>query len=678
MKCQKCFKYGHNKRSCKVVPVDGTTGASTQPKGKRGRPRKKGNTRAQPKAPRLAPRNAQPRLRKPNKKVDPQVANEFRERFLKNKIDDLSTQNPYNLKSTVKKAEGDQEVEIEFVPLRGIEFEEKLEQKLEEEVEIMANDQREVAAQRQMAMKDYACPIIAGGAMLERTANEVYDIFKMNMPAYAKFFKELNSNKKRYGKNEKVMVSETASVVIQQQLPPKMKDPVSFTVDITMGDKKVAKAIIDLGASINLMPYSTYAQLGLGELKPTTMSLQLADRSIKYPRGIMEDLLLQVGKLIFLADFVVLDMEGTSAKDKEQTILLGRLFMATTETVIDVHNGKLTMTVLGETDKNDKLEVVLTLEKHEECLDEEVLDLHDKLDEAISVLPNESIIEPLDSPIERYYQVSIAPEDQARTTFTCPFGTFAFRRMPFWLCNTPTTFQRFMLSIFSDMLEDCIEVFMDDFSVFGSSFDACLGNLTRMLERCIECNLTLSWEKSHFMVKQGIVLGHVVSSKDHAALRYLLTKPNAKLRLIRCQRSGNISKRTETPQTFNLVVELFNVWGIDFMRPFSPSHGYEYILVIVDYVSKWVEAIATQTNDAKIVCKFIKDNIFSKFGISRAFISNGETHFCNKAFSVLLKKYGVTHRVATPYHPQTSRQVEVSNRQIKSILKKLVHPSRKD
>eukprot|EP00257_Ricinus_communis_P027212 XP_025014626.1 uncharacterized protein LOC112536208 [Ricinus communis] len=170
-----------------------------------------------------------------------------------------------------------------------------------------------------------------------------------NMPAYAKFFKELNSNKRRYGNNEKVLVSETTSAVLQQQLPPKMKDPGSFTVDITMRDKKVAKAMLDLGASINLMPYSTYAQLGLGQLKPTTMSLQLTDRSIKYPRAIVEDLLIQAGKLIIPADFVVLDMEGTSARDNEQTILLGRPFMATTKTVIDMHNGKLIMTVLGET-----------------------------------------------------------------------------------------------------------------------------------------------------------------------------------------------------------------------------------------------------------------------------------------------------------------------------------------
>eukprot|EP00257_Ricinus_communis_P026797 XP_025014211.1 uncharacterized protein LOC112535731 [Ricinus communis] len=554
------------------------------------------------------------------------------------------------------------------------------------------------------------------------------------MPVYTKFFKELNSNKRRYGNNKKIMVSETASVVLQQQLPPKMKDLGSFTVDITMGDKKDAKAMLDLGAGINLMPYSTYAQLSLGELKPTTMSLQLADRSIKYPRGIVEDLLIQVGKLIIPVDFVVLDMEGRSTRDKEQTILLGRPFMVTTKTVIDVHNGKLTMTVLGETiefkmfhsltispstsiDEYDKLEVALTLEKHEECLDEEFLDLHDKLDEVIPVLSDESIIEPLDLPIEskskiidelpkvelkelpntlKYVflgekntylviiasdlsplkeEVPIAPEDQERTTFTCPFGTFTFRRMPFGLCNTPATLQRCMLSILSDMLEDCIEVFMIDFSVFGSSFDACLSNLTRVLERCIECNLTLSWEKSHFMVKQEDVF---LKMSNKAFWPFAMKCIVGVTLVVRRQPTRFYNQVSSGLRYLKMLIFFVLNVGIDFMLPFSPSHGYEYILVAVDYVSKWVEAITTRTNDANIVCKFVKDNIFSRFGTPRVIISDGRTHFYNKAFSALLKKYGVTHRVATPYHPQTSGQVEVSNRQIKSILEKSVHPSIKD
>ena len=112
-----------------------------------------------------------------------------------------------------------------------------------------------------------------------------------------------------------------------------------------------------------------------------------------------------------------------------------------------------------------------------------------------------------------YNQIVIDQEDQEKTTFTCPFGTFAFRKMPFGLCNAPATFQRCMMSIFSDYIENIIEVFMDDFSVYGNSFDNCLENLTLVLKRCIETNLVLNWEKCHFMVKQGIVLGHVISEK---------------------------------------------------------------------------------------------------------------------------------------------------------------------
>ncbi|XP_065629882.1 uncharacterized protein LOC136067643 [Quercus suber] len=112
-----------------------------------------------------------------------------------------------------------------------------------------------------------------------------------------------------------------------------------------------------------------------------------------------------------------------------------------------------------------------------------------------------------------YYQIEIALEDQGKTTFTCPFGTFAFRRMPFGLCNAPATFQRCMVSIFSDMVEKFLEVFMDDLSVFGDSFDDCLNNLKLVLARCEEKGLVLNWEKCHFMVTSGIVLGHVVSSR---------------------------------------------------------------------------------------------------------------------------------------------------------------------
>ncbi|GKC84664.1 reverse transcriptase domain-containing protein, partial [Tanacetum coccineum] len=112
-----------------------------------------------------------------------------------------------------------------------------------------------------------------------------------------------------------------------------------------------------------------------------------------------------------------------------------------------------------------------------------------------------------------YFQIPIDPKDQEKTTFTCPYGTFAYRRMPFGLCNAPETFQRCMMAIFHDMIEKTMEVFMDDFSVFGDSFSSCLANLDKMLKRCEDTKLALNWEKSHFMVKEGIVLGHKISRK---------------------------------------------------------------------------------------------------------------------------------------------------------------------
>lgn len=112
-----------------------------------------------------------------------------------------------------------------------------------------------------------------------------------------------------------------------------------------------------------------------------------------------------------------------------------------------------------------------------------------------------------------YNQISIALEDQDKTTFTCLYGTFAFTRMPFGLCNAPATFQMCMMVIFADMVEDIMEVFMDDFSVFGFSFDHCLHNLSFVLQRCQDKNLVFTWEKCHFMVQEGIVIGHKMSSR---------------------------------------------------------------------------------------------------------------------------------------------------------------------
>ncbi|GJV07607.1 reverse transcriptase domain-containing protein [Tanacetum coccineum] len=129
------------------------------------------------------------------------------------------------------------------------------------------------------------------------------------------------------------------------------------------------------------------------------------------------------------------------------------------------------------------------------------------------------------------------------------------------------------------------------------------------------------------------------------------------------------------PQNSIQLCEIFDVWGIDFMGPFPSSRGNKYILVAVDYLSKWVEAKALPTNDARVVCKFLK-SLFARFGAPHAIISDRGTYFCNDQFAKVMLKYGVTHRLSTAYHPQTSGQVEVSNRGLKRILKKTIGENR--
>ncbi|KAM2523479.1 hypothetical protein PS1_030296 [Malus domestica] len=562
---------------------------------------------------------------------------------------------------------------------------------------------------------------------------------------------------------EVVKVGENVSAILQRKLPPKCKDQGSFTIPCVIGNTRFESAMLDLGASINVMPYSIYASMNLGELKNDSVIIQLADRSNAYPKGVLEDVLVQVNHLIFPADFYVLEMDE-SDHTPSLPILLGRPFMKTARTKIDVFNGTLTMEFDGEVInfnlsdsmkfpsenhscfsidiidslaqdhfdnlKDDTLELVIAQGKNMKNIETATKETHGLHEDSIAVPPSEDIIEmvaaleslpsqtgkfldpilssisankmlpsvvqpptlelkplpshlryvflgedetlpviissslmaqeesklvrvlkqyktaigwtladikgispttcmhrillkegsktsreaqrrlnppmmevvkkeiiklldcgvvypisdsrwvspvqcvpkksgvtvvanaenelvpqhiqtgwkvcidyrklnatirkdhfPLpfiDQMLERlagyafycfldgysgYNQIVIAPEDQEKSTFTCPFGTFAYRRMPFGLCNAPATFQRCMMSIFSDYVEKIIEVFMDDFSVFGDSFDGCLHNLSLILKRCVETNLVLNWEKCHFMVKQGIVLGHIISEK---------------------------------------------------------------------------------------------------------------------------------------------------------------------
>ncbi|CAA0819572.1 Unknown protein, partial [Striga hermonthica] len=158
---------------------------------------------------------------------------------------------------------------------------------------------------------------------------------------------DLVTKKRKFGDGEKVVVYEAASAM-QHDLPKKERDLGGFVIKIALGNGKEASGMLDLGAGINLMLFSIFQQLGLGDLRPTRMCLQLADRSIRYPKGVVEDVLVRVERLIVPVDFVVLDVGDVHENGKDHTILLGRPFMATTNTLIDVKNGTLNMTVLGE------------------------------------------------------------------------------------------------------------------------------------------------------------------------------------------------------------------------------------------------------------------------------------------------------------------------------------------
>nr|GEV19655.1 reverse transcriptase domain-containing protein [Tanacetum cinerariifolium] len=268
-----------------------------------------------------------------------------------------------------------------------------------------------------------------------------------------------------------------------------------------------------------------------------------------------------------------------------------------------------------------------------------------------------------------YFQIPIDPQDQEKTTFTCPYGTFAYRRMPFGLCNAPGNFIKKWLTSQQKkkFFKDVTHYFWDDPYLFRIYAD-------QIIRRCVDGQEAIDILKTchegptrghhgaNFTAKKIFDSGFFwpsIYQDAHDMIKFCDT----------CQRRRKFSQRDEMPQNTIQVCKIFDVWGIDFMGPFPSLKGNKYILVAVDYLSKWVEAKALPTNDARVVVKFLK-SLFSQFGILRAIISDRGTHLCNDQFTRVMIKYGVTHRLATAYHPQTSGRVEVSNRGLKRILER--------
>ncbi|GKA76809.1 reverse transcriptase domain-containing protein [Tanacetum coccineum] len=240
-----------------------------------------------------------------------------------------------------------------------------------------------------------------------------------------------------------------------------------------------------------------------------------------------------------------------------------------------------------------------------------------------------------------------------------------------------------MMAILHDMIEETMEVFMDDFSVFGDSFSSCLSYLDKMLKRCEDTNLVLNWEKCHFMVKEGIVLGHKISKSgievDRAKVDVIakLPPPTSVKGIRRAENLavGHLSRLENPYQSDPEKKEITKTFPLETlgMVTFRGDSNTLWFADIANYHAGnfIVEAKALPTNDARVVCRFLKSP-FACFGTPRAIISDRGTHFCNDQFEKVMLKYGVTHQLSTAYHPQTSGQVEVSNRGLKCILERTV------
>ncbi|GJW31791.1 reverse transcriptase domain-containing protein [Tanacetum coccineum] len=278
----------------------------------------------------------------------------------------------------------------------------------------------------------------------------------------------------------------------------------------------------------------------------------------------------------------------------------------------------------------------------------------------------------------RYFQILIDPKDQEKTTFTCPYGTFTYRRIPFGLSNAPGTFQRCMAAIFHDMIEETMEVFMDDLSVFRDSFSSCLSHLDKMLKRCEDTNLVLNWEKCYFMVKEGIILGHKISNSgikvDKAKVNVIAKLPHSTF--VKGVRSflGHVRFYRQFIQDFSKIARpMTYLLEKDTQFIFS-NECVELFNILKKKLTEAPILVAPIETCPLKLCVML---VTLQLGQSpRAIISDRSTYFCNDKFAKVMLKYGVTHCLSTAYHPQTSGQVKVSNRGLKRILERTVGENR--
>ncbi|GJR54319.1 putative reverse transcriptase domain-containing protein [Tanacetum coccineum] len=346
------------------------------------------------------------------------------------------------------------------------------------------------------------------------------------IPKYAKFLKSLLTNKARLEEACTVMMNERCSAVLLNKLPTKEKDPGSFTIPCDISDVLIMRddeVIFDVDQLIKRPPAEDDECYSIDDLDDTINieTQELLGRNESDDNS-------NIGMPIRCIDPVNMLYSEAHKTARTDGVNSKHLYLVSANKIDEKKHELSWVSPIYVVLKKGGMTVVLndnnelihsrTVTGWRVCIDHRKLsDTNRKdhfpslfIDQMLECLSGNEYYCFLDGFLG-FFQIPIASKDQEKTTFTYPYGTFDYKRIPFGLCNAPVTFQRCMTAIFHDMVEDFMKVFMDDFLVFGSSFNCCLDNLDKMLARCEEPNLVLNWEKCHFMVKEGIVLGHKIS-----------------------------------------------------------------------------------------------------------------------------------------------------------------------
>nr|GEW32163.1 reverse transcriptase domain-containing protein [Tanacetum cinerariifolium] len=508
-----------------------------------------------------------------------------------------------------------------------------------------------------------------------------------------------------------VPLNENCLAMLLKKLPEKLGDPGKFLIPCDFLGMDVCHALADLGASINLMPLSIWKKLSLPKLTPTRMTLELADRSITRPKGVAKDVFVKVGKFYFPTDFVVIDFEA----DPRVSLILGRSFLRTGRALIDVYGEEITLREYAQdvldfkyNSKSGNPTMVsnpsLSKETKSEFCKEPIVKSSSLtlppfgesdfiLEEIKDFLKDESIPMGIE---DSYYDLEgdilylkkllnddpsqLPPidlkqveETKAKSSIEEP-PELELKELPSHLEYSFLEETDKLPVIIAKDLKDAEKEALLKRKITNPWFKVKDGLIQKFMRIEVDrAKVDVIANLPHPTTVKGVrnFLGHAgfyrrfiqYFSKIARPMTLLLEKETPFMFSKDCIDAVETLKKKLTEAPILVVPD----WNLPFELMCADSD----FAIVVDYLSKWVEAKALPTNDARVVVKFLK-SLFARFGTSRAIISDRETHFCNDQFAKVMTKYGATHCLATVYHPQTSGQVKVSNRGLKRILERTV------